>query len=160
MRRDPRGVAVTAGVADGTGIAKGMPKFPDRTFDVGVAESHAVGMCAGVGKGGVRPVAAIFSTFLQRAFDQGVQGVAVQGRPVRFCLDRAGVVGGDGAVHHGFLDVALLRGLPGMVLLAARDEATLLAALEFMRQYDAGPSAVRYPREKVPDPLAIPVPPF
>jgi 1-deoxy-D-xylulose-5-phosphate synthase len=160
MGRDPRVVAVTAGMADGTGLAKVMPRFPDRTFDVGIAESHAVDMCAGMAKGGLRPFAAIYSTFLQRAFDQVFQEVALQGLPVRFCLDRAGLVGGDGAVHHGFLDVAFLRGLPGMVLLAVRDEATLLAALEFMRCHDAGPSAVRYPREKVPEPLALPVPPF
>ncbi|HEV8337887.1 MAG TPA: 1-deoxy-D-xylulose-5-phosphate synthase [Candidatus Polarisedimenticolia bacterium] len=160
MERDPGVIAVTAGMADGTGLAKVMPRFPARTFDVGIAESHAVDMCAGMAKTGLRPFAAIYSTFLQRAFDQVFQEVALQGLPVRFCLDRAGLVGGDGAVHHGFLDVAFLRGLPGMVLLAARDEPTLRAALEFMRLYDAGPSAVRYPREKVPEPAAGPVPPF
>jgi 1-deoxy-D-xylulose-5-phosphate synthase len=160
MQRDPRVVAVTAGMADGTGLAKVMPKFPERTFDVGIAESHAVDMCAGMAKGGLRPFAAIYSTFLQRAFDQVFQEVALQGLPVRFCLDRAGLVGGDGAVHHGFLDLAFLRSLPGMVLLAVRDEATLLAALEFMRLHDDGPSALRYPREKLPEPLSIPAPPF
>lgn len=160
MRRDPTVVAVTAGMADGTGLSKVIPQFPDRAFDVGIAESHAVDMCAGMAKSGLRPFAVIYSTFLQRAFDQAFQEVSLQGLPVRFCLDRAGLVGGDGAVHHGFLDVAFLRGLPGMVLMAARDEATLQAALEFMRTHDAGPSALRYPREKVPQALDEPVPPF
>jgi 1-deoxy-D-xylulose-5-phosphate synthase len=160
MQRDPKVVAVTAGMADGTGLNKVIPAFPDRAFDVGIAESHAVDMCAGMAKTGQRPFAVIYSTFMQRAFDQTFQEVALQGLPVRFCMDRAGLVGGDGAVHHGFLDIAFLRGLPGMVLMAVRDEPTLRAALEFMRGYDAGPSAVRYPREKVPDPLPGELPPF
>ena len=160
MQRDPKVVAVTAGMADGTGLNKVIPRFPDRAFDVGIAESHAVDMCAGMARAGLRPFATIYSTFMQRAFDQTFQEVALQGLPVRFCMDRAGLVGGDGAVHHGFLDVAFLRGLPGMVLLAARDEPTLLAALEFMRGYDAGPSALRYPRDKVPEPLPGELPPF
>jgi 1-deoxy-D-xylulose-5-phosphate synthase len=160
MQRDPKVVAVTAGMADGTGLNKVIPRFPDRAFDVGIAESHAVDMCAGMARAGLRPFATIYSTFMQRAFDQAFQEVALQGLPVRFCMDRAGLVGGDGAVHHGFLDVAFLRGLPGMVLMAARDEPTLLAALEFMRGYDAGPSAVRYPRDKVPEPLPGELPPF
>jgi 1-deoxy-D-xylulose-5-phosphate synthase len=160
MTRDPKIVAVTAGMADGTGVNKVIPRFPDRAFDVGIAESHAIDMCAGMAKTGLRPFAAIYSTFMQRAFDQVFQEVSLQGLPVRFCMDRAGLVGGDGAVHHGFLDVAFLRGLPGMVLMAVRDEPTLRAALEFMREYDAGPSAVRYPRERVPEPLPGEVPPF
>jgi 1-deoxy-D-xylulose-5-phosphate synthase len=160
MQRDPKVVAVTAGMADGTGLNKVIPKFPERAYDVGIAESHAVDMCAGMAKTGLKPFAAIYSTFMQRAFDQVFQEVSLQGLPVRFCMDRAGLVGGDGAVHHGFLDIAFLRGLPGMVLMAARDEATLKAALEFMRGYDAGPSALRYPREKVPEPLPIEIPPF
>jgi 1-deoxy-D-xylulose-5-phosphate synthase len=160
MKRDPRIVCVTAGMADGTGLNKVIPQFPERAFDVGIAESHAVDMCAGMAKTGFRPFAAIYSTFMQRAFDQVFQEVSLQALPVRFCMDRAGLVGGDGAVHHGFLDIAFLRGLPGMVLLAVRDEPTLRAALEFMRTYDAGPSAVRYPREKVPEPLPGELPPF
>jgi 1-deoxy-D-xylulose-5-phosphate synthase len=150
MKRDEKVVTVTAGMPDGTGLSKVAPLFPERTFDVGIAESHAVDMCAGMAKAGLRPFATIYSTFLQRGFDQVFQEVSLQGLPVRFCMDRAGLVGGDGAVHHGFLDVAFLRGLPGMVLLAVRDEETLRAGLEFMRQYDAGPSALRYPRDKVP----------
>lgn len=160
MRRDPKVVALTAGMADGTGLAKVIPQFPDRAFDVGIAESHGMDMCAGMAKTGLRPFAVIYSTFMQRAFDQVFQEVSLQGLPVRICMDRAGLVGGDGAVHHGFLDVAFLRGLPGMVLMAARDEATLRAALEFMRGYDEGPSALRYPREKVPEPLEGDLPPF
>ncbi|MBI3448857.1 MAG: 1-deoxy-D-xylulose-5-phosphate synthase [Acidobacteria bacterium] len=160
MNRDPKVVAVTAGMADGTGLSKVIPQFPERAFDVGIAESHGVDMCAGMAKTGMRPFAVIYSTFMQRAFDQAFQEVSLQSLPVRFCMDRAGLVGGDGAVHHGFLDVAFLRGLPGMVLMAARDEATLKGALEFMRGYDQGPSALRYPREKVPEPLPGPLPPF
>ncbi|MHC4429008.1 MAG: 1-deoxy-D-xylulose-5-phosphate synthase [Planctomycetota bacterium] len=160
MERDTRVVAVTAGMPDGTGLAEVMPKFPDRTFDVGIAESHAVDMCAGMAKTGLKPFATIYSTFLQRAFDQVFQEVALQGLPVRFCMDRAGLVGGDGAVHHGFLDVAFLRGFPKMALMAAIDEPTLRAALEFMRTRDDGPSALRYPRDTVPEPWQAETPPF
>jgi 1-deoxy-D-xylulose-5-phosphate synthase len=160
MRRDSRVVAVTAGMPDGTGLAKVIPQFPKRAFDVGIAESHAVDMCAGMAKSGLRPFATIYSTFMQRAFDQVFQEVALQGLPVRFCMDRAGLVGGDGAVHHGFLDVAFLRGFPKMALMAAIDEPTLGAAMEFMRLRDDGPSAVRYPRENVPEPLQAKTPPF
>jgi len=159
MERDEKVVAVTAGMPDGTGLAEVMPRFPERTFDVGIAESHAVDMCAGMAKTGLKPFATIYSTFLQRAFDQVFQEVALQGLPVRFCMDRAGLVGGDGAVHHGFLDVAFLRGFPKMALMAAIDEATLRAAMEFMRTRDDGPSALRYPRESVPAPQAE-TPPF
>jgi 1-deoxy-D-xylulose-5-phosphate synthase len=110
-------------------------------------------MCAGLAKTGLKPFAAIYSTFLQRALDQIFQEVALQGLPVRFCMDRAGLVGGDGAVHHGFLDVALLRGFPRMVLMAAMDEPTLRAALDLMLHLDDAPSAVRYPRDDVPTPV-------
>ena len=107
MTRDPQVVTVTAGMPDGTGLNKVLPKFPDRAFDVGIAESHAVDMCAGMAKTGLKPFATIYSTFLQRGLDQIFQEVALQGLPVRFCMDRAGLVGGDGAVHHGFMDVAM-----------------------------------------------------
>jgi 1-deoxy-D-xylulose-5-phosphate synthase len=160
MQRDERVVAVTAGMPDGTGLADVMPRFPERTFDVGISESHAVDMCAGMAKTGLRPFATIYSTFMQRAFDQVFQEVALQGLPVRFCMDRAGLVGGDGAVHHGFLDVAFMRSFPKMALMAAIDEPTLCAALEFMRQRDDGPSAVRYPRDSVPEPRQTETPPF
>jgi 1-deoxy-D-xylulose-5-phosphate synthase len=160
MQRDPRVVAVTAGMPDGTGLAKVIPLFPERTFDVGISESHAVDMCAGMAKCGLKPFATIYSTFLQRAFDQTFQEVVLAGMPVRFCMDRAGLVGGDGAVHHGFLDIAFLRGFPGMVLTAAMDEPTLVAALEFLRGHDDGPSALRYPRDEVGTPLSENPPPF
>jgi len=100
----------------------------------------------------MKPFATIYSTFMQRGFDQIFQEVALQGLPVRLCMDRAGLVGGDGAVHHGFLDIAFLRSFPGMVLTAAMDEPTLKGALEFMTHYETGPSAVRYPRDSVPTP--------
>jgi 1-deoxy-D-xylulose-5-phosphate synthase len=152
MSRDERVVAVTAGMPDGTGLAQVLRAHPRRTFDVGIAESHAVDMCAGMAKTGLKPFATIYSTFLQRGMDQVFQEVALQGLPVRFCMDRAGLVGGDGAVHHGFLDVAYLRGFPRMTLLAAMDEPTLVEALAFMGRHDEGPSAVRYPRDTVPPP--------
>ncbi len=161
MNRDPKVIAVTAGMPDGTGVADLIKKFPERAFDVGIAEEHAVDMCAGMAKTGIKPFATIYSTFLQRAVDQTFQEVALQGLPVRFCMDRAGLVGGDGAVHHGFMDIAMLRSLPGMTLMAAMDEANLVAALEFMRTHDAGPSALRYPRDEVPEPaLTDEVAPF
>jgi 1-deoxy-D-xylulose-5-phosphate synthase len=160
MGQDEKIVTTTAGMPDGTGLSKVVKEFPDRTFDVGIAESHATDSSAGMAKAGLKPFVTIYSTFMQRAFDQVFQEVALQGLPVRFAMDRAGLVGGDGAVHHGFLDIAFLRGLPGMVLLAAADEPNLKAALKFMADYEAGPSAVRYPRDKVPDPLQHPTPPF
>ncbi len=149
MTRDPKVVACTAAMPDGTGVAKVMPKFPERTFDVGICESHALDMLAGLAKTGWKPFFAVYSTFLQRAFDQAFQECALQGLPVRLCLDRAGYVGGDGAVHHGFCDIALLATLPKACLLAAMDEPSLKAALQFMADFDAGLSAVRYPRESV-----------
>jgi len=160
LRRDSQVVTVTAGMPDGTGLAEVIPKFPARAFDVGIAESHAIDMCAGMAKTGQKPFATIYSTFLQRGFDQVFQEVALQGLPVRFCMDRAGLVGGDGAVHHGAFDVAYLRVFPKMVLTAAIDEPTLRGALEFMRGHEDGPSAVRYPRDDVPTPVQKECPPF
>jgi 1-deoxy-D-xylulose-5-phosphate synthase len=151
MNRDEKVTTVTAGMPDGTGLNKVIPEFPERAFDVGIAESHATDMCAGMAKSGLRPFASIYSTFLQRAFDQVFQEVSLQGLPVRFCMDRAGLVGGDGAVHHGFLDIGYLRGFPGMTLLAPMDEPTLKRCLEFMREWDEGPIACRYPRGQVPE---------
>ncbi len=161
MSRDPKVVACTAAMPDGTGLSKVMTRFPDRAWDTGICESHAMDMMAGLAKTGFRPFFAVYCTFLQRAFDQAFQEVALQGLPVRLLLDRAGLVGGDGAVHHGFCDVALLRTLPGAVLMAAIDEPSLVTAMEFMRRYDAGLSAVRYPRDVVSTRLADqPCPPF
>jgi len=161
MARDEKVCAVTAAMPGGTGLDRVMERYPERTLDTGICESHAMDMCAGMAKAGVKPFFAVYSTFSQRALDQAFQEVALQGLPVRVCMDRAGYVGGDGAVHHGFMDIALFRPLVGAVLLAASDEPNLRAALEFMRRHDAGPSFIRYPREAVADPpLQDLVPPF
>ncbi|MEQ9459755.1 MAG: 1-deoxy-D-xylulose-5-phosphate synthase [Phycisphaeraceae bacterium] len=149
MEADPFIVAVTAAMPDGTGLSKVMKTFPDRTLDTGICESHAMDMCAGMAKSGVRPFFAVYSTFAQRALDQVFQEVTLQNLPVRICMDRAGFVGGDGAVHHGFMDIAMFRALPGLVQLAPIDEPTLKAGLAFMNQYDEGASAIRYPRDNV-----------
>ena len=155
---DNRIYAMTAGMLDGTGLNKFQERFPQRCRDIGIAESCTVDIAAGMAKAGLRPVAAIYSTFLQRAFDQVFQEVVLQGLPVMFCLDRAGLVGGDGPVHHGFLDITYLRGFPGMVLMAPMDEPELLEALKFGLTLNQ-PCAVRYPRDTVPAPLAD-CPPF
>ncbi len=161
MERDPKVVACTAAMPDGTGVSKALARFPDRSWDTGICESHALDMMAGLAKTGFKPFFAVYSTFLQRAFDQAFQEAALQGLPVRLCLDRAGLVGGDGAVHHGFCDVALLRTLPGAAILAAIDEASLRQSLEFMRVYEDGVSAVRYPRDNVSARFAdVACPPF
>jgi len=144
--------ALTAGMLDGTGLNKFHERFPDRCRDIGIAESCTVDMAAGMASAGLRPVAAIYSTFLQRAFDQVFQEVVLQGLPVMFCLDRAGLVGGDGAVHHGFLDITYLRGFPRMVLMAPMDELELLEAMRFGLSLDQ-PCAIRYPRDNVPAPM-------
>ncbi|MFQ5494891.1 MAG: 1-deoxy-D-xylulose-5-phosphate synthase, partial [Phycisphaerae bacterium] len=156
--QDERIYALTAGMPDGTGLAEFADRFPDRCRDIGIAESCTVDMAAGMARAGLRPVAAIYSTFLQRAFDQVFQEVVLQGLPVIFCLDRAGLVGGDGPVHHGFLDIAYLRGFPRMVLMAPIDEPELRAALALALTLD-GPCAIRYPRDNVPPPTT-PCPPF
>ncbi len=154
MERDDRVVTCTAAMPGGTGLDRVAPRFPERTFDTGICESHAMDMLAGMAKTGWKPFFAVYSTFLQRAFDQAFQEVSLQGLPVRLCLDRAGLVGGDGAVHHGFCDISILRTLPGAAIMGAADEPSLRAALEFMRGYDKGLSAVRYPRDNVSDRLA------
>ena len=149
MARDPKVVACTAAMPDGTGISKVASKFPDRIWDTGICESHAADMMCGMAKTGWKPFFAVYSTFLQRAFDQCFQESALQGLPLRLCLDRAGLVGGDGAVHHGFCDISILSVLPNAAILAAMDEPSLKAALDFMAGYDAGLSSVRYPRDGV-----------
>ncbi len=149
MQRDEKVFAITAAMPDGTGLNKVMKQFPERTIDTGICESHAMDMCAGMAKAGVKPFFAVYSTFSQRALDQVFQEVALQGLPVRVCMDRAGYVGGDGAVHHGFMDVSMFRVFPNAALLAPCDEPTLRAGLEFMRQYDRGASFIRYPRDNV-----------
>ena len=161
MAADEKVVAVTAAMADGTGVAKAMQRFPDRCFDTGICESHAMAMCAGMAKAGLKPFFAVYSTFAQRALDQAFQEAALQGLPVRVCMDRAGFVGGDGAVHHGFMDIAMFRTLPGAVLLAASDEPNLRAAMAFLHQWEDGPSFLRYPREDVAaSPLQAAAPPY
>ncbi len=151
MNKDEQVVCSTAAMPDGTGVIRAIETYPDRSFDTGICESHAMDMMAGMAKCGLKPFFAVYSTFLQRAFDQAFQEVALQGLPVRLCLDRAGLVGGDGAVHHGFCDIAILRTLPDAVLMAAIDESSLKASLEFMRTWEAGLSVVRYPRDTICD---------
>ena len=144
--RDPRVVAITAAMPSGTGLDRFGKKFPDRTFDVGIAEQHAVTFAAGMATEGMRPFCAIYSTFLQRAYDQVVHDVAIQRLPVRFAMDRAGLVGADGATHAGSFDIAYLGCLPGMVLMAPSDEAELVHMVATATAIDDQPSALRYPR--------------
>jgi len=145
-RRDDKIIAITAAMPSGTGLDKFEAEFPERTFDVGIAEQHAVTFAAGLAAQGYRPFCAIYSTFLQRAYDQLVHDVAIQNLPVRFALDRAGLVGADGATHAGSFDLAYLCTLPNMVVMAAADEAELANMVHTMALHDSGPSAVRYPR--------------
>ena len=144
--RDERIVAVTAAMPDGTGVAKMAERFPARVFDVGIAEQHAVTFAAGMAASGLRPFCAIYSTFLQRAYDQVVHDVALQGLPVRFAIDRAGLVGADGATHAGAYDVGYLGNLPGFTVMAAADEAELVHMVATAAAHDSGPIAFRYPR--------------
>jgi 1-deoxy-D-xylulose-5-phosphate synthase len=146
-------------MADGTGLNRFAEAHPDRFLDAGIAESCTVDMAAGMTKAGMRGVCAIYSTFLQRALDQIFQEVVLQGLPVIFCIDRAGLVGGDGAVHHGFMDIAYLRGMPRIVLMAPADEMELGQALDLALSLDA-PCAIRYPRDNVPEPGYGPGPAF
>ncbi len=143
--KDPRIVGITAAMPDGTGLAKFGKRFPDRYFDVGIAEAHAVCFAAGLASSGFRPVCAIYSTFLQRAYDQIVHDVVVQNLPVVFCMDRAGFVGDDGPTHMGLYDVAYMRTLPNMTLMAPRNEAELQPMLELALSLNS-PAAIRYPR--------------
>ncbi|WP_426165240.1 1-deoxy-D-xylulose-5-phosphate synthase [Sandarakinorhabdus sp. DWP1-3-1] len=145
-KRDPSIVAITAAMPTGTGVDRFNKVFPDRTFDVGIAEQHAVTFAAGLAAQGMRPFCAIYSTFLQRAYDQVVHDVAIQNLPVRFGIDRAGLVGADGCTHAGAFDVAYLATLPNFVVMAASDENELANMVHTMALYDDGPIAVRYPR--------------
>lgn len=144
--KDPGIVAITAAMPDGTGLAKFATTYPERFHDVGIAEQHGTCFAAGLAAAGAKPFATIYSTFLQRAYDQIVHDVAVQSLPVRFALDRAGLVGEDGATHHGAFDIAYLRCLPGFVLMAPKDENEFRHMLATMAGYSGGPIAVRYPR--------------
>ena len=143
---DPRICAVTAAMPDGTGLNLFAQRYPSRCFDVGIAEQHGVTFAAGLAAGGMKPFCAMYSTFLQRGYDQIVHDVAIQNLPVRFAIDRAGLVGADGATHAGSFDVAYLSNLPGMVVMAAADEAELVHMVATAAAYNAGPIAFRYPR--------------
>lgn len=144
--RDEKIVAITAAMPSGTGLDKFASAFPTRCFDVGIAEQHAVTFAAGLACEGYKPFCAIYSTFLQRAYDQVVHDVAIQNLPVRFAIDRAGLVGADGATHAGAFDVAYLCTLPNMVVMAASDEAELMHMVTTAAAHDVGPIAFRYPR--------------
>jgi 1-deoxy-D-xylulose-5-phosphate synthase len=144
--RDDKIVAVTAAMPDGTGLNLFAERFPRRCFDVGIAEQHAVTFSAGMAAGGLKPFCALYSTFLQRGYDQVVHDVAIQRLPVRFPIDRAGLVGADGATHAGAFDVAFLANLPGMVVMAAADEAELVHMVATAAAYNDGPIAFRFPR--------------
>ncbi|MEL6914756.1 MAG: 1-deoxy-D-xylulose-5-phosphate synthase [Pseudomonadota bacterium] len=160
---DARIHAVTAAMPSGTGLAAFGARFPERMHDVGIAEQHAVTFAAGLAAGGMAPFCALYSTFLQRGYDQVVHDVALQGLPVRFAIDRAGLVGADGPTHAGAYDIGFLTALPGMVVMAAADEAELARMVVTAAGHDAGPSALRYPRgalggaaaEAAPQPLEI-----
>ncbi len=144
--RDPNIVAVTAAMPSGTGLDRFAKRFPDRTFDVGIAEQHAVTFAAGMATEGLKPFCAIYSTFLQRGYDQLVHDVSIQNLPVRFAMDRAGLVGNDGATHAGSFDISYLACLPGMIIMAPADEAELMHTVATAVAIDDGPCAFRYPR--------------
>jgi len=153
---DDKIIAITAAMPDGTGLKKFAKLHPERCFDVGIAEQHAVTFAAGLAAEGYKPVAAIYSTFLQRAYDQIIHDVALQHLPVRFFLDRAGLVGDDGGTHHGVFDLAYLRCIPNIVVMSPKDTDEMRAMTRFAMAYSAGPVAVRYPRGSSPQlPQAI-----
>ena len=160
--KDDRIVAITAAMPNGTGLDHFRPRHPKRYFDVGIAEEHAVVFAAGMATRGFRPVCAIYSTFLQRAFDPIVHDVCLQKLPVLFCMDRAGLSGDDGPTHHGLFDIAYLRGIPEIVLMAPKDEDELADMMKTAFEIP-GPSAIRYPRGAVAgvarkaEPQSIPI---
>jgi 1-deoxy-D-xylulose-5-phosphate synthase len=145
-RRDPRVIGITAAMAGGTGLSMLCSELPDQYYDVGIAEQHAVLFAAGLALEGMKPVCAIYSTFLQRGYDQIIHDICLQKLNVVFCMDRAGLVGDDGPTHHGAYDISYLRPVPNMVLMAPRDEAMLLHMLRTALAHDDGPVAIRYPR--------------
>ncbi len=145
-REDPKIIAITAAMPDGTGLAEFAKVLPQQYVDVGIAEEHAVTFAGGLAAGGMKPACAIYSTFLQRAFDQILHDIGIQNLPVRFFLDRAGLVGADGATHHGVFDIGYLSLIPNVVLMAPRDTEELAEMVKFAMAYDKGPIAVRYPR--------------
>jgi 1-deoxy-D-xylulose-5-phosphate synthase len=145
MERNEKIIALTAAMPDGTGVCTPLEKFPERSFDVGIAEQHCVTFAAGMSCEGLIPVCAIYSTFLQRGFDQLVHDVCIQDLNVKFCLDRGGVAGGDGPTHHGLLDIAYLRGVPNLIVMAPKDEGEMRDMMLTMVEH-VGPAAMRYPR--------------
>ena len=147
--QDEKVIAITAAMTDGTGLKGFAERFPERLFDVGIAEQHAVTFAAGLAIEGIKPFVAIYSTFLQRAYDQIIHDVALQKLPVRFAIDRGGLVGDDGPTHHGAFDLSYLRCIPNMTIMAPRDGKELEKMLKFMHRYEKGPIAVRYPRGEI-----------
>ncbi|MFA5148383.1 MAG: 1-deoxy-D-xylulose-5-phosphate synthase [Candidatus Omnitrophota bacterium] len=147
--------AVTAAMPEGTGLDEFQKAYPDRFFNVGMAEQHAVTFAAGLAKGGLVPVVAIYSTFMQRAYDQIIHDTCLQGLHVVFCLDRAGIVGEDGATHHGLFDIAFMRHMPNMTLLAPKDQAELKGMMDYAVNRCSGPVAIRYPRGKIVAPPVL-----
>lgn len=152
-KEDPRVVAITAAMPDGTGLNKFAETYPERYYDTGIAEQHAVTFAAGLAAGGLKPFCTIYSTFLQRGFDQVLHDVAIQHLPVRFAMDRAGLVGADGPTHHGAFDISFLSFIPGMAMLAPRDTTEMREMLFYMKDYEKGPIAIRYPRGATPENL-------
>lgn len=152
---DARVVAVTAAMSEGTGLVSFAGAYPERFFDVGIAEGHAVTFSAGMATEGMRPITAIYSTFLQRAYDQIIHDVALQHLPVLFCIDRAGLVGEDGPTHHGTLDLPYLACIPEMVVASPKDARELCDLMHTAMRHDGGPFAIRYPRDTVPDDLDV-----
>ena len=157
---DPKVVTITAAMPDGTGLTKFSQVFADRYYDTGIAEQHAVTFAAGLAAGGLKPFCAIYSTFLQRGFDQVLHDVCLQNLPVRFFMDRAGLVGDDGPTHHGAFDISFLSFIPNLVFLAPRDTTELRHMTLWMKDYDDGPTAVRYPRGASDDRLPEARPPI
>ncbi|MBP5660602.1 MAG: 1-deoxy-D-xylulose-5-phosphate synthase, partial [Lachnospiraceae bacterium] len=150
--RNEKVVAITAAMADGTGLKRFRNAYPDRFFDVGIAEEHAVTFAAGLAAGGMRPVVAIYSSFLQRAYDQILHDVCIQSLPVTFAIDRAGVVGSDGETHQGIFDISFLSSIPGITIMAPKNKWELSDMLKFAVSFD-GPTAIRYPRGEAYDGL-------
>ena len=147
--RNDKLAAITAAMADGTGLARFRKKYPNRFFDVGIAEEHAVTFAAGLAKAGMKPFVAVYSTFLQRAYDHIMEDVCLQELPVVLCIDRAGIVGNDGETHHGVFDLSYLKHIPGLTVMAPKDGSELEAMLEFAASFDR-PCAIRYPRGAAP----------
>ncbi|MGC9337275.1 MAG: 1-deoxy-D-xylulose-5-phosphate synthase [Candidatus Cloacimonadia bacterium] len=147
--KDENVVAITAAMTDGTGLTEFAKEFPNRFFDVGIAEQHAVTFAAGLAITGMKPFLAIYSTFLQRGYDQLIHDVALQNLPVKFAIDRGGLVGEDGPTHHGAFDLSYLRCIPNLTVMAPKDGQELKKMLRYMHRYDKGPVAVRYPRGKI-----------